>query len=232
MEEFNFLSGQKISKEKSKIFFSPNVSEEACVVMVQQLEFNKTNNLGKYLGFPLKHKGRNRNEFQSVVDKVQAKLAGWKTKCLSPVGCLVLIKASITPITEYTMQCYYLPTRICDRIDKLTRDFLWGSIEEKRKLHLVGWDKAIAPTNLGGLGIFQTKARNSAILAKLCWRIALNLEADWAKMLTNKYLTPTGLSERGRRLPASCTWAACKDGGAIFNKWLKWSISNGEAVNA
>ena len=76
------------------------------------------------------------------------------------------------------------------------------------------------------------KAWNSAILAKLCWRIALNPEADWAKMLTNKYLTPARLSERGRRLLASRTWTTCKDGGAIFNKGLKWSVSNGEAVSA
>jgi len=200
--------------------------------MVQQLGINKTNNLGKYLGFPFKHKGRNRNEFQSVVDKVHAKLAGWKTKCLSPAGRLVLIKAFVTHITEYTMQCCKLPTKVCDRVDELTRDFLWGSTEEKRKLHLVRWDKVIAPTNLGGLGIFQTKARNSAILAKLCWRIASSSEAVSAQMLTSKYLTPVRLGERGGRLRASRTWVACKNGGAIFNKGLKWSISNGEAVSA
>lgn len=163
-----FYQIKKISKKKSKIFFSPNVSKEACVVMVQQLGINKTNNLGKYIGFPFKHKGRNRNEFQSMVDKVQAKLASRKTKCLSPASRLVLIKTSITAITEYTMQCYKLPTRIYDRIDKLTRDFLWGSTKEKRKLHLVGWDKVAALTTLRGLGIFQMKARNFAILAKLC----------------------------------------------------------------
>ena len=74
---------------------------------------------------------------------------------------------------------------------------------------------------------WQMKARNSAILAKLCWRIASNPKANWAKMLTTKYLTPVRLSERGRRLPASRTWAACKDGGAIFNKGLKWSLQWG-----
>ena len=51
-------------------------------------------------------------------------------------------------------------------------------------------------------------------------------------MLTSKYLTPTRLGERRRRLPASSTWAACKDGGVIFNKGLKWSISNREVVSA
>lgn len=51
-------------------------------------------------------------------------------------------------------------------------------------------------------------------------------------MLSRKYLTPARLSERGRRYPTSRTWTACKDGGMIFNKGLKWSISNGETVNA
>ena len=103
LEEFCSLSSQKISKEKSKIFFSLNVLEEDCDNMVQQLGIHKTNNLGKYLGFPFKHKGRNRNQFQSVVDKFHAKLAGWKAKCLSPARRLVLIKAFVTPIAEYTM---------------------------------------------------------------------------------------------------------------------------------
>ena len=63
LKEFCSLSGQKISKEKSKILFSPNVSKEDCANMVQQLGIHKTNNLVKYLGFPFKHKGRNRNQF-------------------------------------------------------------------------------------------------------------------------------------------------------------------------
>ena len=53
-----------------------------------------------------------------------------------------------------------------------------------------------------------------------------------AQMLTSKYLTLVRLGERGGRLHASYTWVACKDGGAIFNKSLNWSISNGEAVSA
>ena len=93
-------------------------------LLAQQLGINETNNLGKYLGFPFRHKGRNRNEFQFVIEKVQVKLNGWKTNCLSPASRLVLLKAVVTHIAEYYMQCCKPPIRICDRNVKLSRDFL------------------------------------------------------------------------------------------------------------
>ena len=84
--------------------------------------------------------------------------------------------------------------------------------------------------DLGGLGIFQMKARNAALLAKLCWRIASSPNCLWAQMLISKYLTATRLREEGRKLSASKIWAAYKEGGIIFNKGLKWAIANGEEV--
>ena len=49
-------------------------------------------------------------------------------------------------------------------------------------------------------------------------------------MLISRYLTATRLSEGGRKLSTSKIWAACKEGGIIFNKGLKWVIANGEEV--
>ena len=128
------------------------------------------------------------------------------------------------------MQCYRIPVRICDEVDKLVRNFLWGSTVERKKMHMVGWSQVTMPQDLGGLGIFQMKARNVALLAKLCWRIASSQNYPWAQMLISKYLTATRLSEGGRKLPASKIWDACKEGGIIFNKGLKWAIANGEEV--
>ena len=111
------------------------MSTEDRADLTHQLGIYKTNNLGNYLRFPLRHKSRNRNEFQFVIDKVQAKLAGWKTNCLSPAGRLVLLKAAVTPIFEYYMQCCKLPAKVSEQVDKLTRDFLWGSNDDRRRLH-------------------------------------------------------------------------------------------------
>ena len=79
--------------------------------------------------------------------------------------------------------------------------------------------------------------RNQAILAKLCWRLANENEAPWAKMLAKKYLTPMRLSEtmrlfeKGRNLPCSRIWTACKKGGPIYVKGLRWAVKNGLNVN-
>lgn len=180
LDEFYNLTGLKISKAKSKKIFSPNVATEERREIVNRTGIGETHNLGKYLGFPIIHRGRRRNEFHFVMERVQAKLASWKSKRLSSVGRLVLIKAAVSSIFEYNMQCYNLLAKACKDVNKLTRDFLWGSTGEKRKLHLVGWNKVTDPIDLGGLGIFEMKARNSAILAKLCWRIASSPDVPWA----------------------------------------------------
>lgn len=55
----------------------------------------ESENLGIYLGLPLSHKRPSKREVQSVVNKVRGKLAMWKSKFLSCIGKLTLIKASM-----------------------------------------------------------------------------------------------------------------------------------------
>ena len=135
--------GRRLARLSLKCFFPLNTPEETKEEIVQQLGINETSNLGKYLGFPILHKGRRQNDFQFVVERVQAKLARWKTKCLSPSGRLMLIKAAVTTIPEYTMKCYKILVRICDEVDKLVRNFLWGSMIERKKMHMVGWSQVM-----------------------------------------------------------------------------------------
>ena len=52
IETFYVLSGQKVSDKKSRVFFSLNISREACEELCCTLGFRSTPALGKYLGFP------------------------------------------------------------------------------------------------------------------------------------------------------------------------------------
>ena len=93
---------------------------------------------------------------------------------------MVLIKTTAAPIVDYYMQCHALLIKICNTIDKKIRDFLWGSNEEKERMHMVNWHTVTQPKELGGLGLFQTRHWNQALLAKLCWHLAFEHEALWA----------------------------------------------------
>ena len=63
------------------------------------------------------------------------------------------MKSMMSAIPNHVMQGAALPNHLCDKLDKINRNFLWGSTNEKRKMHLVGWEKIIRPKEEGGLGI-------------------------------------------------------------------------------
>ena len=75
------------------------------------LGFRSTPTLGKYLGFPIKHKG-SPQDFGFIIDQIQSKLAGWKANLLSFVGRTMLTQSVTSTIPNYTMQCVTLPPKI------------------------------------------------------------------------------------------------------------------------
>ena len=133
LEKFCTESGQKISSKKSCIYFSPNVNESLKEEVCDKLGIRETHDIGKYLGFPIRHRGAARNPYKFIVEKVMSKLARWKAKYLSFAGRTVLIKLVMSAIPNYVMQGVALPVHICEKIDKVNWDFLWGSMSEKKK---------------------------------------------------------------------------------------------------
>lgn len=79
-------------------------------------------------------KGRSEKEaFQRIVDMLASKLAGWKMRNLSKVGRGVLIKFVAKALPSYTMQTTLLLQGICDQMDNLMWDFLWGYNDDHRR---------------------------------------------------------------------------------------------------
>ena len=81
------------------------------------------------------------------------------------------MKSVMEAIPSYVMQGVALSMHVCEKIDKVSRDFIWGSTEDKRKFHLVGWGKFVKSKEEGGLGLQSARAKNIDILAKLNWRL-------------------------------------------------------------
>ena len=89
LDSFYSISGQKVSHEKSHVFFSPNVSSEVRAELCDILGFRFTPSLGKYLGFPIKHSVVPQ-DFGFIIERVQSRLAGWKANLFSFAGRLIL----------------------------------------------------------------------------------------------------------------------------------------------
>ncbi|GKV15349.1 hypothetical protein SLEP1_g26146 [Rubroshorea leprosula] len=211
LEFFSSRSGLKINPLKSYVFFSKNtpltVREEICSVM----GFLQKDSLGKYLGIPISSKRPCKQDYVFILDKVRAKLEGWKVRFFSLAGRITLINFVMASIPLFYMQSTMLPASILSELDKISRDFLWGSNPDHRKLHLISWDKVSVPKSLGGLGIKSAKETNLAAMAKLNWRFFSEKDKLWNSVLIRKYninshpsILPTYSSPVMRNLKKDC----------------------------
>ena len=76
LDELCAESGQKVSMEKSRIYFSPSVQPKIKSGIYSRLRIQAMTNIGNYLGFPINHRGVPRNRMNFIVEKVMSKLVG------------------------------------------------------------------------------------------------------------------------------------------------------------
>ena len=135
----------------------------------------------------------------------------------------MLSQATLSTIPNYTMQCMALPSKVTQSVNRLCRNFIWGTTENRRKLHLVGWKKITKAKSDGGLGLQSVKERNIALLAKLNWRFHKDRDSLWARVLIHKYF-----NRRRQNLfkPRICspTWTTLSKDELVFKRGVEWII--------
>lgn len=116
-----------VQKKKTNAFFLANISQNKRHDIIAASGFSATQGLGRYLG-SLPHFRRIKKEsFKDIIQKLFNKLAGWKSNCLSMVVRVSFAQSVIGTIASYTMQNTKIPSSICKEIERMQRDFVWGS---------------------------------------------------------------------------------------------------------
>lgn len=94
LDAFCFWYGQKVIFEKYRIYFSMNVSEDLATHISTEGNIPVTNDMGIYLGVSTLHANVRvlKDTYQHFLDRVKAKLAGWKANSLSLAGLITLAK--------------------------------------------------------------------------------------------------------------------------------------------
>lgn len=139
LDLYKSATGQKVNYVKSKLYFihTPKVLQArlARIFGCGVKDFPAT-----YLGMPL-FKGRMIEAMWAlVIERISKKFVGWRGALLSQVGKAQLVKACLQNISVYFMAIFKMPISVCNKIGKVQRDFLWSSIEEKKRMSLLACD--------------------------------------------------------------------------------------------
>jgi hypothetical protein len=182
---FEATSGLRINLGKSELV---QVGEVPCLEELADILRCKTSKLPmKYLGLPLGAKFKSKDIWNPIIEKMECRLAGWKRIYLSKGGRVTLIRSTLSNLPTYFLSLFPIPADVANRIEKIQRNFLWGTTEEVAKIHLVKWDMVCSPYSHGGLAIKNLRRFNEALLGKWLWRFGVEREAFWRKIIMVKY---------------------------------------------
>jgi hypothetical protein len=122
-----------------------------------------------YLGMPLGSSFKSKDIWNSILEKMERRLAGWKSLYLSKGGRLTLLKSTLSSLPTYYLSLFTIHVSVANRIEKLQRNFLWGGEGDGVNHHLLNWDTICPPIAYGGLGVRKLMTFNKALLGKwLC----------------------------------------------------------------
>ncbi|GMI71278.1 hypothetical protein HRI_000797100 [Hibiscus trionum] len=184
---FAMFSGHQVNKRKTEIYFSPNTASWLQDEVSRFLGYQRVESLGKYLGVSFLHAHAKCSDFSFILDKIKDKLNGWASHTLSLAGRVTLAKSALAAIPVYFMQTCILPKKVCNDIEKIMRQFIWGSSEASPKFSLVNWESICQPVKNGSLGIRRLFDFNMAFILKIGFSLVSAIDSFWVRILRQKY---------------------------------------------
>jgi len=231
LDDFCDISGQKVNAGKSRIYFSKNVNHNRCKEISDFFNFIPTSNLRKYLGMPILHEQSSKATYNFLLNKMDARLANWKSNMLSMAARHTLVSSVLSAMSSYAMQTVPLPLSTCDEIDKRCRNLIWGSSSTNRKPHLVSWDSVCTHKEDGGLGLRKAHYQNKAFMMKLGWGMINRHDSLWVIFLREKYKAVNDIiSKVEKRRCESNTWRGIRNSWEKVTDSISWRVKNGQNI--
>jgi len=93
--------------------------------------------------------------------------------------------------------------------------------EDSRKINWINWESICTPKEDGGLGAF-----NVALVDKWCWRMLMELEGLWYRVLKARYRESGGRLQEGGRFSSSWWQMLCRVREGVVEGVGRWFDNN------
>jgi hypothetical protein len=185
-----------------------------------------------YLGMPLGAPYKGLSVWNSILEKIERRLASWQTLYLSKGGHLTLLKNTLSSLPTYFLSLFTILVSVAQRIEKLQRNFLWGGMGEGVKYHLVSWDQVYSPMDYGGLGVKNLTLFNKALLGKWLWRFGVEESHLWKRVIVAKYGMEWGgwRSKPCRGTHSYGLWKGISWGWYVFLERIEFFVGGGDRI--
>ncbi|KAL0455515.1 UNVERIFIED_CONTAM: hypothetical protein Slati_0890700 [Sesamum latifolium] len=147
LNEFVEVSGLKINPIKSQVILSGAMGQERQRIL-DLLRFHEGSLPVKYLGVPLISSKLSIADCKPLLEKVDARLAGWRHFQLSFARHAQLIKSVLSMFHTYWASVFILPKGVIKAIEAKMRAFLWQG-STGRGCSKVAWDQVCKPKRTG-----------------------------------------------------------------------------------
>lgn len=152
IEQFSKASGQLIYFNKSGLFFSKKVHPRHQRMMSRLLKIKKINIKDAYLGDPLFIDKSKLKTFNALIEKMENKIQGWRSKILTHASRIVLIRHVLSSIPTFQMGCFRFPKKLTKKMNDIQRDFWWGKDSNSKGVYIKSYSFLCKPIARGGLG--------------------------------------------------------------------------------
>ena len=187
---FEAMSGLKINLTKSEII--PIGPVNNLVELASELGCNIGSFPTSYLGLPLGAKHKALGVWDSIEERYRKRLAAWKTQYISKGGRITLIRSTLSSLPIYHLSLFRMSQKVCIRLKRIQRQFLWGGSTLDKKIPLVRWATVCSEKSKGGIGLKSLYKLNKALLSKWSWRFANEINALWRKANCCKFGESSG----------------------------------------